>query len=230
MSHLNDDHSVEPTTMMGGDPMGDNPEQDSAATVAIELLGGSTIDQALPEKKKRPIPESVALLMLVIAVAAGGLFMMRKMGLGSQLQFASVEIDYPIDGVGKLDLNGTSILENLRNNEIDQVPLSQVQKNPFQLLGDSHTVADLPMDDPRMSSAEIEARRTAENRRRAIIGAYANLNLNSILLGSTPVARISGETVRIGDVVQDLFKVKAITARAVDLEVDGKMYTLSLGE
>jgi len=27
-----------------------------------------------------------------------------------------------------------------------------------------------------------------------------------------------------------VFLVKSITARAVDLEVDGKMYTLSLGE
>jgi len=213
---------------MVGDPMSDELDQDSAAAVAIELLGGATIDQALPEKKKT-IPDSVLLLALVVAVAGGGLFVMRKMGLGSQIQFTNVTIDYPLEGaalIGKDD----ELLADLRNNNVEQVPLSQVQKNPFQLLGDGHLVDDSPVALAGETPEEAMARKQAEDRKRRIVQSYAAMDLNSVLLGSTPVARISGETVRVGDIVQGLFQVKSISARTVNLEVDGKLYTLSLGE
>ena len=230
MSHLNEDQGAEPVSPMAGAPSGDSPEleQDSSAAVAIELLGGSTIDQALPEKKKA-IPDSVALLALVIAIAGGGLLTMRKMGLGSQSQFASVKIDYELEGA-ILDGKEQEIIADLRDNEIEQVPLDQVQKNPFQLLSDGHNVADLPIGVPGESPEDAERRRRAEDRKRTIVNVYASLDLNSVLLGSVPVARISGQTVRVGDMVEGLFVVRSITSRSVALEVDGEMYTLSLGE
>lgn len=228
MSSFNDDQGVGAMASMPDGLTDEGPEHDSSATVAIELLGGSTIDQALPEKK-RPIPDSVALLLLVIAVAGGGLFTMRKLGLGSKLQFASVTIDYAIEENAHTG-DEDDLLEDLRNNDIEQVPLSQVQKNPFQLIDDGHAVAELPIGPRSENAAEAERRRQVMERQQMIVRAYAGLDLNSILLGTVPVARISGNTVRVGDLVDGLFHVRTITARAVDLEVDGKMYTLSLGE
>lgn len=228
MSYIAEDQGAEHIPSMNGEPGTEIPEHDSSAAVAIELLGGSTIDHALPEKKK-VIPESIALLLLVIVVAGGGLFAMRKLGLGSQIQFTSVKIDYKIED-GAFDGKEHDLLADLRNSQIEQVPLDQVQKNPFLLIGDEHQVADLSPGIPGETAAAAERRRQLEERQRAIVNAYAGLDLNSILLGSVPVARISGQTVRIGDVVEGLFHVKTISARAVDLEVDGEMYTLSLGE
>ena len=229
MNNVTDGDVAKPLSPMADDPMGENPEHASAAAVAIELLGGTTIDQTLPDKKMRSIPESAALLLLVVAVAGGGLYAMRKMGLGSKLQFTSVQIDYQLGG-DILDGKVQDLLADLRDNEIEQVPLSQVQKNPFQLIGNELSVADVHRRNPNESAEEAERRRNIEERQRMIIRAYADLNLNSILLGRVPVARISGQTVRIGDVVEGLFQVKTISAMAVDLEVDGKLYTLSLGE
>lgn len=228
MSQITEDQGAKPISSMTGEPSAEIPEHDSSAAVAIELLGGSTIDHALPEKKKM-IPDSVALLLLVIMVAGGGLFAMRKMGLGSQIQFTNVQIDYEMEG-GASNENDQEVLADLRNSNIEQVPLDQVQRNPFLLIGDGHQVADLMQGTPGDTSAKAERRRQIEDRQRMIVLAYAGLDLNSILIGRISVARISGQTVRIGDVVEGLFHVRKITAREVDLEVDGKMYTLSLGE
>jgi hypothetical protein len=228
VNNLSDDFGMSPMSMMAGDPANDPPEHDSAAAVAIELLGGSTIDQALPEKKRR-IPDSAMLLLMVIVVAGGGLFAMRQMGLGSQIQFTNVKIDYPLEGIA-MGSDEHDLLEDLRNKTVEQVPLNQVQKNPFQLLSDAHTVTDFPIAIAGESAEEAGRRREAEERQRLIVRTYTNLDLNSVLLGSVPVARISGKTVRVGDWVEGLFRVREISARAVNLEVDGKLYTLSLGE
>lgn len=215
--------------MMPSDPSMENgSEQDSSASVAIELLGGATIDQALPEKKKT-IPDSVLMLLLVVTVAGGGLFVMRKMGLGSQIQFTNVKIDYPLDGVGAAG-GESELLNDLRNNSVAQVPLDQVQKNPFELINDEHVIEDRPVTFSGESPEEARLRKMREDRERLLVRTYTALDLNSVLLGSTPVARISGQTVRVGDMVEGIFLVRSISARQVALEADGKMYTLSLGE
>lgn len=228
MSNLTDDRGMSPMSMMAGDPANDPPEHDSSAAVAIELLGGSTIDHALPEKKRR-IPDSAMLMLMVIVVAGGGLFMMRKMGLGSRIQFTNVKIDYPLEGIAMTG-NEHDLLEDLRNKTVEQVPLNQVQKNPFQLISEGRTVMDYPVATGGESAEEARLRREVEDRQKLIVRTYTNLDLNSVLLGNVPVARISGKTVRVGDWVEGLFRVREISARAVNLEVDGKLYTLSLGE
>ena len=48
--------------------------------------------------------------------------------------------------------------------------------------------------------------------------------------GSNPVARISGQAVRVGDTVAEVFTVKAIHGRAVDLDYEGETFTLSLDD
>ena len=78
--------------------------------------------------------------------------------------------------------------------------------------------------------ASALANERSVRRKREIVRKYSALDLNSVLLGSTPVARISGNTVRVGDILDGIFRVKSISARTVNLEVDGKLYTLSLGE
>jgi len=223
-----DERKPGPMSPVGADPMDEAPEQDSAAAVAIELLGGATVDQITPEKRKR-VPDSAILLMFVVAIAAGGLYFMRQMGLGSTLQFDNVRIDYPLEGIGA-DGDEGKILADLRDTAFEQVPLSHVQKNPFQLADDGHLVAELPTNDLSVSAEEAQRRREAEQRRQMIVRAYADLELNGVLLGGTPVARISGKTVRVGDVVEGFFKVTSISSREVGLEADGAMYTLSLGE
>ncbi|MCB9838799.1 MAG: hypothetical protein H6813_05630 [Phycisphaeraceae bacterium] len=228
MSMIHDDPGAKPMSGMVGGAMDDTPEHDSAAAVAIELLGGATIDQAVPERKK-PIPDSALLLALVVLVAGGGLYLMRQMGLGAKIQFTNVKIDYPLEG-GSQKGDDQRLLADLRSGGVEQVPLNQVQKNPFELIGEARMVNDMPVLPRGESPEEARLRRAAEDRQRLIANRYASLDLNSVLLGGVPVARISGQTVRVGDLVADLFLVKSITSRTVDLEVDGKLYTLSLGE
>jgi len=77
------------------------------------------------------------------------------------------------------------------------------------------------LDDP-------EARRLAELQARLakVQSEFNKLELNSVLGGSMPIARISGEAVRVGDKIGDYFTVVAIHGRSVELSAEGEIYTL----
>lgn len=178
----------------------------------------------------------VVITIAVVAVAVGTLFLMRKYGLGGGLQFVPVKIDYPVDaGAQPLarDPQRERVMQDLESSgKIVQVPLDKLQCNPFELEPDHTGPVAAPTDD---GSAERDrARREQESLTRTIDATYAALQLHSVLTGAVPIARISGQAVRVGDRVGgDVFTVRAIHGRTVDLEpvaMPGKIYTLSLGE
>ena len=80
-----------------------------------------------------------------------------------------------------------------------------------------------PVGDPSAAgrAAAERARHDAELRRGKVQTALAQLKINGIIGGSNPVARISGEAVRVGDTIGDppLFRVKSIQGRSVELEL-----------
>lgn len=168
------------------------------------------------------------LLVIVVALAGGVLLAMRQLGLGPRLSMLEVKIDYPLDGETKANKNHKAILNDLKSSGIEQVPLEKVQMNPFEwksLAAQEPVVAGPKEEDP----AEV-ARRALEARRVYVKDSLSRLQLNSVLAGRVPVARISGELVKVGDVLGGVFTVKTITGRAVELEADGERFTLALGE
>lgn len=173
------------------------------------------------------------LLGVLLLAGAGIVYGMRVLGVGSLRNFASATVpDYDISktGVNKT-LEHKRAIEALHASDIKtQVAPEDIRKNPFKM-ADALLRSD-PGDDGDKSAKQLadRLRRDTESRKSRIAAGVSKIKVNSILGGSNPVARIDGEFVRIGDQVDDLFTVTAIHGRTVDLECDGKSYSLTMDE
>jgi hypothetical protein len=166
-------------------------------------------------------------LLGVVVVAGGTLLMMRKYGQGPGVSIADVKIDYPLGQTPGADGDHKRVLDDLKTiDSTVQIPLGDVRQNPFEMVGEA------PPPEETVRAGETEAdrlRREAEAKRARVQAAFEKLQLATVLSGSTPVARISGQTVRVGDTVGELFTVVAIHDRSVDLRAGGQIYTLTMG-
>lgn len=172
----------------------------------------------------------VVVLLIVVVAASGALYAMRSLGKAGKLKMLDIKIDYPVDGATKIaTADHVHIMDDLRTTgEVRQVPLDEVQMNPFEWRG-LEVVTAVPGGRSGLSPEE-QRLREAQERAKAIETALARLSLNSIIGGRVPVARVSGQMVRVGDSVGEYFKVVHIGGREARLEADGRVYTLTLGE
>lgn len=190
--------------------------------------GGFVVGDDLQPKGKRLSATSVLILLVIVGAAL--LFGMRKLGMGPKLDLMAIQIDYPLEGENKPQAKDhVVILDDLRTGgRANRVPLSMVQINPFSWR--SLIPAEVETIDEREVDPTELARREQESRKKRIAEAAEKLVLNSVMAGRVPIARISGETVRVGDVLGETFHVKAITGRSVELEAEGQTFTLLMGE
>lgn len=180
----------------------------------------------------RRISTQIIALAGVLVLGGGMLYAMRLVGIGPLKDFATAKVpEYDMSQVG---VNKTAdhkrILDELTANYTKaQVPLDKVQRNPFRMPdGMSKVDEKAAAEDPALAS-ETAKLRAAEARKQKIKSTLAGLELNGVLGGSNPVARISGEAVRVGDTVSEVFTVKAINSRSVELESeDGEVYTIDM--
>jgi len=172
----------------------------------------------------------MVVLLVVFLVGTALLLGMRKLGMTRRIEMVDFKIDYPIEKaeLDKLNKDHEDVLRELNSSgQLVQVPLDQVQTNPFQWKLTEQSVQ------PGTSDAGLEAelaRKALEARKRQADSRFAMLRLNSVMEGRVPVAQISGTLVKIGDVLDDLFTVTAIEGRSVTLDAEGTAYRLSLGE
>lgn len=167
-------------------------------------------------------------LILILVCAGGVLAGMRQLGMGPRLALADIKIDYPIESPAAHDMpDHSAVIEDLKSGgRVRRVPLELVQTNPFawrSLLPAEVTPAPNAKD-------EDLARKKLEERQRLIAQAAGRLILHSIMGGRTPLARISGELVRVGDRVGEHFTVESISGRSVVLRSGEQLFTLTLGE
>lgn len=200
---------------------------DSAAAQASDP---AQIQFAPPPSRK--ISTQIIALTLVLALGGGLLYAMRLIGIGPLKNFALAKApDYDMSqvGVNKTAEHQRVLAELTANYTNSQVPLDHVQRNPFRLAEGlaKPEAAAKPGEDPAKASESAKLR-SAEARKDKIRIAFSTLKLNGVLGGSNPVARISGDAVRIGDTVADYFLVKSIHDRRVELEADGQTYTLDM--
>ncbi len=200
------------------DPMNESAENSGG-------LIGVGADLPTGQSSRARVSTGTLILLLVVVVAGGVLYIMRQFGLGTRLELVDVKIDYPIDGPRTDTEQHERVLAALRDSSVAvQVPLEEVKKNPFQL-GMKKDEAS-----PEPASTSPYDREAAERARRQqlIRNTFESLELNSVVGGSMPIARISGENVRVGDRVKDLFVVSSIRGRSVELVADGEVYTLTM--
>jgi hypothetical protein len=176
-----------------------------------ESPGDVIIDQ--PEKKK--LSSSTLLLLLVVALAGIGLYSMRSLATAKAGGSADKNLEETIESflssitggsngtqVGDLvvDDAGAVLLDDRIGR---QVPLDEVQKNPFVPLPmEQSSIAEAPIDDGS-DAAQV---RIAQARQAAIEEfntEAAKLRVLMVMGGSEPMANVSGRVVRVGDTIAD---------------------------
>jgi hypothetical protein len=185
---------------------------------------------------KAKLSQSLIFFVMLVVCGGGILFFMRQVGIGPMASFGKIKApDYDVTK----DLKGKAgdhrrVLKDLSESSVKtQVPIDQVQKNPFKF-SDMVAAGPQPGDDPEaVARREAERiRRDTEARRKQIETALATLKVHAIIGGGTrnAVARINDSPVRVGETVEEYFTVKSMADRSVELECDGQTYTISLDD
>lgn len=196
----------------------------AAPPPGLAPAGGFFAEGDIEPKRRLSGP---VILGLVVATAGLMLGAMRLMGIGANIDLVKVKIDYPLDGEGGPKKDHTRILSDLKDAGVAQVPLEAIQMNPFEwkTMRAPEPVAQEKGPDP----AEL-SRIEREQRAQTLKSALAGLQLNSVMAGRVPVARISGEMVKVGDKVGEFFTVKSIGGRSVELTADDQTFTISIAD
>jgi hypothetical protein len=178
-------------------------------------------------KRSSSLRSNILLLLFVVGIAGGAMFLMRKYSSQLSVELTDVKIEYTYEGAPANDAEHANVLQSLSLDEKVQIPLNKVRHEPFRMTmksgEDTPQTTTGPVVDP-----QAEARRIAEARRAEIQKEFERLKLHSVITGSVPIARISGQPVRIGDSVGEYFRVEEIRERSVVLIADDEMYILAL--
>ncbi len=218
--------SVDPTLQpLGGEPPEAMSEQAQAAAAM-----GIGVDLAA----RRPRVSSTWLLLAgSVAIAAGVLWGMRWVGMKGGMTGKDVKFDASlVEAASRPKRDHSGVLDDLKSSRVSQqVPGDSVKKNPFRIadsMGGLFPTIEAPVDSRPDLAAAAEAAKAAE-RLRSIHSALSNLKIQTIIGGASPMARVSGKLVRTGDVLAELFKVRAIHGRSIELEADdGRVYELAM--
>jgi hypothetical protein len=207
----------------------------AAGVFRLEAMapGVATADSLVAPRKRKVSTQALALGAL-LAFGGGMIYAMRLLGIGPMTTLAHTELpNYDLAHSGSRTSDNKQILQDLAaNHAASQVPVEEVQKNPFKM---SDLAAAAPAATPGDNSAAARAaaeraKRDADQKRSKVLAAFNGLKINGIIGGSHPVARISGDAVRVGDTVAEVFTVKAIKGRSVELEHEGEIFELSMDE
>ncbi|MBX3359284.1 MAG: general secretion pathway protein GspB [Phycisphaeraceae bacterium] len=221
---------------------GENEADAAAANLRMDMLGVASGDEGLDAPKRSIVSSQNLVLFLVLFAASGALFAMRFLGMGprSALADPNPAFTYNVDKPSSvMATDHRVVLADLSASRISgQVPPEQVQRNPFKMAGTLAPLNTGPAESgPDTAAVDRAAREQAERERKEreareqkIMRALATLQVNSVMTGSVPAARVNGELVRVGDTIEEVFTVKDIHGRGVVLEVDGKSFTLEVPE
>lgn len=185
------------------------------------------------------------IIVLVIAVAVGGLWGMRKLTRVNAATNSNTEVEMTIEKfLGALTGSDSKpradsqkpagqdgVLDVLKETYTQrQVPLTDVQRNPFILYGETFVTAspDVHADSGDFARAKQRSDRQEEFER----GASA-LHLKSVIMGSDPLANVSGKIVHPGDEITSpagdvAYRVTKITADAVTIIAEDKALDLTV--
>jgi len=218
------------------------PEKESTSSILSDLKGtGANESPAMPDlggvnpsspKSKYKVHSQTLVISLVLVASGAALYTMRKKGMEGGVNFNPPKIIYDMDKTsqGGTDVDQRRVLSDLaRSQSPPNVLLDKIQKNPFQLDAASGVPQAGASLDPA-DAARTRDRQAAEQRETQIRTALASVEVGAIMAGNVPLARINGKIVREGEVVADIFMVKEIHDRSVDLEVDGKIHTVNMSE
>ncbi len=194
----------------------------------LDLLDGSA-------KKRRTGP---LVLIAVVVLAVGGLFCMHALSKITAASRGDTAIEKTIDlfltSVTKSQAGGSSqsagdlvrshraVVGVLSDDYTAlQIPLADVQFNPFVIQRDARPAYHAGPDPGDDDSRRLEKSRA--KRREEIESACHSLRLKSVIMGSVPLANLSGLIVRLGEVVP--IETEGIEFRVTSITRDSVMLT-----
>jgi hypothetical protein len=207
-----------------------------------EFAGENGLDPLANAGEKKKLNTGYLLLVVVVLIAGAGLWFMRAVShvsastSGGDAELTISKFLQSLQGskpekqasgtVVRTDANVVSVLSETYTNK--QVPLSDVQRNPFILdgEGDDMPVQDAgPGEDPKPKAmAAMKAK---------FEKAGNTFELKSVIMSSSPLANVSGKIVRVGDELvagdDELpFRVSEITADSITLVGEEPALNLSV--
>ncbi|GIK18683.1 MAG: hypothetical protein DYG93_06525 [Leptolyngbya sp. PLA2] len=213
------------------------PEDAPLMPLGVSLLseGASGEEDPFDATPKRG-PRRIVVAGLVLVGAAAGIFAMRAIGMGPGAALAGLVLDFKPGASGSTEVSPRLLADLERSKRAVQVPAEVIDKDPFRLRTDAGT--PLMTDDPE-AIARAEAARQAklleeqrlerERRQRELQTAFGRFELQGIMGGTMPIARISGKLVRVGDMLEGGFKVTQIEGRRVVLVAEDTEFVLEFG-
>lgn len=196
--------------------------------------GEGAADAILDQTGKKKLSSSTLLLLLVVVLAGVGLYSMRSIATAMAGGGADSGLEKTIESFlssmadGGKGPNGELTVDDAGAVLLDdrigrQVPLDDVQKNPFVPLPMEQRpdAIDVPVDDGS-DAAQVRIAQAKEEARKLFETEATKLRLLMVMGGSEPMANVSGRVVRVGDVLTDArlsveFKVVEITQGLVVL-------------
>lgn len=188
-------------------------------------LAGMDLEDAGEAPKKPGTSTRHLIVVGVLALGVGVLYFMRQVGGGPTSASADVQIDYQFADreAAQAVEEQTRVIEGLkRSGEPSQLPAEALGKNPFRLRSGLPIGAgvETPSDQPVVMQVDMVAQQIEQS--------LASLQVQAVIDGRVPIARISGETYREGDRVDDLFDIVEIGGRAVVLESERGLHRLEM--
>lgn len=182
-------------------------------------------------KPRSKLPQQTIVMAIVLAVSAVSIFGMRTLGMKAGIAFGDQAIDYTPPDSEKARTYERIMTDLARVQTPLDVALGEFGKSPFMLqqqVPKTPGVAEaLAGPTPEQKAAE-EAKRRAEERRLYLEDSLSKIRLQGVMNGPHPLARIDGETRRLGDQIGDDFVIKRIEDRTVILTADGRDFSLTL--
>jgi len=228
-----------------GDPSGhaegasniflDMSETDSTGIPSLKQAPVSAISASASDSK---LNMQMVIAMCVLAIGGGAIYGMRYIGMQAGLDENIVAIDYTSQANSKDFTNRfKSVLRTLDKSTVSVqfTDTESFAEQPFSRPGGvKEEVVEM---DPGLSQAERDALRkererklAMEQRRDNVVGEAMRFDLQGVIGGARPAARISGQPVRAGMKLGDFFTVVKIMDRSVIIEADGMKFELAIGQ
>ncbi len=220
-----------PTENEGGLPANLTGESDD-----LGMPGIPAAPVAMPQSKSK-VSGQVVLAGVVLLLAGGAIYGMRFLGLNAAFGGEDIKVDYTAEKgeesakrfervMAELDASmsavqvadGGSLGSASFNRPVEDEPEPGAYQEPTDL-NDLDRLARL---------AEERRQQAAEERLELIRGELSRLNVQGIIGGRIPAARINGQPVRVGQQL-GVFEVVEISGKGVIVEADGSRYELRIG-
>lgn len=227
--------SGNPTSSAGLMPLDAEQSPQNAGVFRLEAMapGVENAQAALQAPRKSKLSTQALVLGVLLVIGAGLIYGMRLLGIAPLKALADITTpQYDLTKSADAGIDHRQLIKDLQADfSTSQVPLDQVQKNPFRMAEEEAETSTITNNTEAGARAAADrALRAGEAKKQKIQMALSTLKLNGVLGGSTPVARISGDAVRVGETVGEMFIVKAIHGRSVELEFEGQTYELRMDD